>query len=259
MTQNKANASQERNLDRAACGEAAMQAYSAAKEHNTTDWADFSSEEAQERLTDLLADLRHLARRDGLDYADADRVSANHFSCEAAEESEADKPDLLCAAKCALADLEGFLFDADVDPTDPAQADVPAVRTVKELKAAIAAAEPPPKHIPATLRGLPVLLVLANRFDDGVDCRWNVFNPNRLEPSGVLTRTLSGDYRYFPLSGLAISLGMAEKFLEFPTSEVKFGTPAFKSAPRRFPGAGYGDPCDRVSDSGPVSEKHSKP
>ena len=229
MTQNKANPGQERNLDRATCGEAAMRAYSAAKEHNTTDWADFSSEEAQERLIDLLADLRHLARRDGLDYADADRIAANHLSCEAGEEAEADESDLLQAARRALADLQGFLFDADVDPTDPAQADVPAVRTVKELKAAIATAEPPPKYIPATLRGLPALLVLTNRFDDGVDCRWNVFNPNRLEPSGVLTRTLSGNYRYFPLSGLAISFGMAEKFFAFPASEVKFVTPAFKS------------------------------
>ena len=235
MTQNNANPGQERNLDRAACGEAAMRAYSAAKEHNTTDWADFSSEEAQERLTDLLADLRHLARRDGLDYADADRISANHFSCEAGEESEANEPDpesdLLQAARCALADIEGLVEkDRAALTEDDGETDSPLGLTVKELKAAIAKgdqpAEPEPKYIPATLRGLPVLLVLTNRFDDGVDCRWNVFCRDHREAAGVLTRTLSGDYRYYPLPGLALSLGMTEDFVKFPASEVKFETPA---------------------------------
>ncbi len=46
-------------------------------------------------------------------------------------------PDLLQAAKCALADLEGLIADADIDPTG----DEPAALTIRELKAAIAKAE----------------------------------------------------------------------------------------------------------------------
>jgi hypothetical protein len=68
-------------------------------------------------------------------------MAAGRFLCEVAEEEKVVFPDLLHAARCALADLEGFLFDYDIDPADPAQADVPAVRTVRELKAAVARAE----------------------------------------------------------------------------------------------------------------------
>jgi hypothetical protein len=140
---------------------------------------------------------------------------------------EADEPDLLQAAKCALADIEG-LVERDVAALteDDGETPTPLGLTVKELKAAIATTEPEPKYIPATLRGLPVLVVLTNRFDDGVDCRWSVFCRDHREPAGVLTRTLSGDYRYYPLPGLALSLGMTEEFVKFSASEVKFETPA---------------------------------
>jgi hypothetical protein len=167
------------NEHRAECAETAVRAYAAVKEHNATDCCDFSSEDAQERLTDMLADLRHWARAGGLDFADAVRTSEMHFEAEVDEEGgdadgppapsgavedelaaiaaqappqawaqvcEAQRlaaaaPDLLLAARCALADIQGFLFDADVDPADPAKADIPAVRTVNELQAAIAKAE----------------------------------------------------------------------------------------------------------------------
>ncbi len=44
---------------------------------------------------------------------------------------------LLQAAKCALADLEGFVFGTDIDPDDPAD-DSPAAMTIRELREAIA-------------------------------------------------------------------------------------------------------------------------
>jgi hypothetical protein len=46
-------------------------------------------------------------------------------------------PDLLKAARSALADLEGFAFGTDVD----AEGDEPVALTMKELRAAIAKAE----------------------------------------------------------------------------------------------------------------------
>jgi len=46
-------------------------------------------------------------------------------------------PDLLRAARCALADLEGFVFGTDAD----LEGDEPVALTMKELRAAIAKAE----------------------------------------------------------------------------------------------------------------------
>jgi hypothetical protein len=46
-------------------------------------------------------------------------------------------PDLLQAARCALADLEGFVFGTDAD----LEGDEPVALTMKELRAAIAKAE----------------------------------------------------------------------------------------------------------------------
>ena len=129
------NDAKTQNAERARCAEAAFIAYGKAKERVP------ENSIGEERLTDLLTDLQHLARRECWDFDTAERLAAGHFPCEVAEEEEVVYPDLLHAAKCALADLEGFLFDYDIDPTDPAQADVPAVRTVKELKATIAKAE----------------------------------------------------------------------------------------------------------------------
>jgi hypothetical protein len=76
------------NSQRAACGEAAVKAYASVKEHNTTDYFDFASESPQERLTDLLVDLRHWARSNNLEFADADRIADSHFECELDEEAE---------------------------------------------------------------------------------------------------------------------------------------------------------------------------
>jgi hypothetical protein len=96
------------NEHRAQCAETAVRAYAAVKEHNATDCCDFSSEDAQERLTDLLADLRHLCRREGTDFADAVRTSEMHFEAEEADtdveaETDGPRPD---------ADARGPLFDA---------------------------------------------------------------------------------------------------------------------------------------------------
>ena len=129
------NDAKTQNAERARCADAAFIAYGKAKEARP------ECSVGEERLTDLLTDLQHLARREGWDFDTAERLAAGHFPCEVAEEETVVFPDLLHAAKCALADLEGFLFDYDIDPTDPEQADVPAVRTVKELKATIAKAE----------------------------------------------------------------------------------------------------------------------
>ena len=79
------------NVERAMSAEAAVKAYAAEKEGNTTDYFDFSSEGAQERLADLLADLRHWARLNHLDFGDADRVAGNHFAAEVGEEQGDDQ------------------------------------------------------------------------------------------------------------------------------------------------------------------------
>ncbi len=75
-----------RNHQRAACAEVAVKAYAAAKEPTSTDYCDFSSEPAQDRLADLLTDLRHWARKNGLDFDGADRVGETHFTAEVDEE-----------------------------------------------------------------------------------------------------------------------------------------------------------------------------
>lgn len=74
------------NQQRATCAEAAVKAYVAAKEQNTTDLFDFSSEPPQDRLADLLADLRHWAQQNDLDFDEANRVGEMHFEAEVDEE-----------------------------------------------------------------------------------------------------------------------------------------------------------------------------
>jgi len=92
MTANEGDISSEaakaRNAERATCAEAAVTAYASAKEGNTTDYVFFSSESPMERLTDLLADLRHWAGQNGLDFAEADRIAESHHQCEVDEEAE---------------------------------------------------------------------------------------------------------------------------------------------------------------------------
>ena len=68
------------NRQRAACAEAAVKAYAVVKEPTSTDYFDFSSEPPQDRLADLLTDLRHWARQNELDFDGADRVGAMHFT-----------------------------------------------------------------------------------------------------------------------------------------------------------------------------------
>ena len=75
-----------RNRQRATCAEVAVKAYAAAKEPTSTDYFDFSSEPPQDRLADLLTDLRHWARQNGLDFDGADRVGGMHFEAEVGEE-----------------------------------------------------------------------------------------------------------------------------------------------------------------------------
>jgi len=167
MTKNELNdAADARNRERAACGEAAMRAYSAVKGGHATD-TDMLTD-----LEDLLADLRHWARAEGMDFEHSDALARLHFECETDEAEDPDEapegrpvedelaeigaqvppeewakvgaeerlgkaaPDLLQAARCALADLEGFV-GTDADP----EGDEPVALTMKELRAAIAKAE----------------------------------------------------------------------------------------------------------------------
>ena len=74
------------NRQRAACAEAAVRAYAVAKAPTATDYFDFSSEPPQDRLADLLADLRHWARQNDLDFDRASRMGATHFEAEVDEE-----------------------------------------------------------------------------------------------------------------------------------------------------------------------------
>ncbi len=74
------------NRQRAMCAEAAVKAYAAVKEPSTTDFFDFSSEPPQDRLTDLLSDLRHWARQNDMDFGEADRLGGMHFEAEIDEE-----------------------------------------------------------------------------------------------------------------------------------------------------------------------------
>lgn len=132
MTLNNTNAAEGRNAERAACADTAFITYGSVKEGNTTDMADFSSEDGEEQLTDLLTDLRHLARREGWNFADAVRIAENHFTAEVAEEGETDEPDeapptterksppdLVTAARAVLFEAQGDIYsDADeVVPT----------------------------------------------------------------------------------------------------------------------------------------------
>lgn len=91
MSDNRNIEAVERNEERAACAQAAVEAYAAAKIDNTTDLWDFSAQDAQDRLTDLLADLRHWASQNGLDFEQSLRSSQSHFECELDEEAEDDE------------------------------------------------------------------------------------------------------------------------------------------------------------------------
>lgn len=74
------------NRQRAACAETAVKAYAVAKEPTSTDYFDFSAEPPQDRLADLLTDLRHWSRQNDLDFDGANRVGEMHFTAEVEEE-----------------------------------------------------------------------------------------------------------------------------------------------------------------------------
>ena len=80
------------NIQRAGCAEVGVRAYCTVKLHNTTDLFDFSSEDAQERLADLLTDLRHWAGQNALDFGEADRIAGMHFEAEVDEEPKGGGP-----------------------------------------------------------------------------------------------------------------------------------------------------------------------
>lgn len=73
-----------KNVRRAADALQALRAYAAAT--YALGRQDIIDAELPTLLTDLLADLRHLAVRQGLDYAEADRLADMHFQTESREE-----------------------------------------------------------------------------------------------------------------------------------------------------------------------------
>lgn len=89
----------ERNQARADCAEVAIAAYAVVKEVNSTDMYDFASQCPQERLTDLLADLRHWACQHGLDFEQSLTSSESHFNCESDEETETEELETEAAGK----------------------------------------------------------------------------------------------------------------------------------------------------------------
>ena len=76
------------NTERARDGEAAMTAFVKVKEPRAGDLESVIGQSVQEYLVDLLADLRHWAARDGVDFDAADRMAETHFQCELDEEAE---------------------------------------------------------------------------------------------------------------------------------------------------------------------------
>jgi len=77
------------NFERAMSAEAAVKAYASVKEF--FDVTDTTIQLPQEWLTDLLADLRHWARNEGLDFAEANRIAETHFTEEVDEETTEDE------------------------------------------------------------------------------------------------------------------------------------------------------------------------
>lgn len=76
------------NAERANDAEQAMIAYRRVKEPRTSDWMDRYTQDMQDWLTDILADLRHWARANALNFDESAESSANHFAAEVGEELE---------------------------------------------------------------------------------------------------------------------------------------------------------------------------
>jgi hypothetical protein len=76
------------NAERVTDAEQALVAYANVKEHNQTDYLDRTSQDREDWLVDILADLRHWARSNKLDFDDCVRMATNHFEAEVGEELE---------------------------------------------------------------------------------------------------------------------------------------------------------------------------
>jgi len=85
MTKNKTNETEQaiaRNTDRAHTAEAALIAYASRSESRKLEELADSRQSNGEWLVDLLTDLRHWARAEGLDFDNAVQLSEGHFQCE---------------------------------------------------------------------------------------------------------------------------------------------------------------------------------
>ena len=87
---NETNEAERLNADRAEAALSAFIHYGDKKDQRHGLAAAMADGEC--RLTDLLCDLRHLARREDWDFAEAERLAETHFDAEVAEEGEPDQP-----------------------------------------------------------------------------------------------------------------------------------------------------------------------
>jgi hypothetical protein len=77
-----------RNSENARDAGKAMLAFVQTQEPSAGDLESVISQSPQEFLVDLLADLRHWAIENGLDYEEADRIAQGHYVTELAEATE---------------------------------------------------------------------------------------------------------------------------------------------------------------------------
>lgn len=75
---------QAKNAARVAWACAALDAFTAATHSRAGSFADLSPEDAEEAFTDLLCDLRHVARVRGFDFAALDARAGRNYDHEAA-------------------------------------------------------------------------------------------------------------------------------------------------------------------------------
>jgi hypothetical protein len=76
------------NKERASDAATAVDAFVRTQEPRARDLESAISQSPQEFLVDLLANLRHWATQNSLDYAEADRLAEGHYATELAEENE---------------------------------------------------------------------------------------------------------------------------------------------------------------------------
>jgi hypothetical protein len=109
MTQSEPNdAAQGRNFERALDAHAAVRMYAAIKDRGgarITGLFDFAVQSLEEWLTDLLTDLRHWTREEGIDFERVDAMARSHFECETDEEEDPDEPPASRAVEDELAEI----------------------------------------------------------------------------------------------------------------------------------------------------------